>query len=179
MALAITVKKRKKDGLGLIALVQLTASGSYSTGGDSADLAAAIGYTNRQPDFVSIKGIAGYVYEWDGTNKTVIVRQSAGFTPAGTISKPSFTVKSGTILTDASIGLTADAVNADVVAKSSAITTDRTLTTTSPVGTPTLSGSAVAAAALAELPATTYPSGVTGDTILAKVEWIAAPQLSA
>ncbi len=61
------------------------------------------------------------------------------YTPAGTNSKPTFTVKNGTILANGTMGLDADSAAANVVG-GTGITADRTLTTTSPVGTPSFSG---------------------------------------
>lgn len=70
--------------------------------------------------------------------------QQKAFTPAGTISKPSFTVEaSGAIGSNMEIGLSADAASATVEG-GTGITAQRTLTTTSPVGVPTLTGTAVA-----------------------------------
>jgi hypothetical protein len=73
MAIAATLLKRRQTPLGIVGLVQLTASGSYSTGGDSVDLATVVGMTNRKPDFVEIAGIAGFVYQYDQANKKVLV----------------------------------------------------------------------------------------------------------
>lgn len=61
------------------------------------------------------------------------------YTPAGSNSKPSFLVANGTILANGNLGLDADSASAHVVG-GTGITADRTLTTTSPVGTPTFSG---------------------------------------
>lgn len=165
MAVAGTLLKRVGTNE-ITGVFSLAFSGSYATGGDALDFATLIGATNRQPVFVEIQGIAGYRYEYDLTNKKVIVRQ-VDFS-GGTVSKPSFTVNSGTILTDAGLGLSADSAAANLVG-GTGITTNRTLTTTSPVGTPTISG----VAAGSELPASSYPAGVTGDTVRAKVTWIA------
>ena len=136
-----------------------------------------IGYTNRLPDFVDVVGIAGYIYQYDIANKLLKVFQVAGSTPTGVVSKPSFTVKNGTILTNGTMGLTADTAAASVVG-GTGITTDRTLTTTSPVGTPTFTGTAVAAAAASELPASTYPSEVAADTITIMAMWLPVPGMS-
>lgn len=165
MAMAATLVKRTKTSGEIVGIFTLTASGSYSTGGDSLDFSTIIGFTNQQPDFVQIVGIAGYRYEYDIANKKVLVRQVdfAG----GTVSKPTFTVKNGTAVANGTINLDADSASANVVG-GTGITTDRTLTTTSPVGTPTISG----VAANSQLPASAYPAGVTGDTIRARVTWI-------
>jgi hypothetical protein len=92
----------------------------------------------------------GYVPQYNFETGKLMVFQTAGFTPAGTNSKPTFTVKNGTAVANGTINLDADAASANVVG-GSGITADRTLTTTSPVGTPTFTGTAVAKAALAEV----------------------------
>ena len=181
MAMAAT--KVKAHGFGIIeGVFSLVASGSYSTGGDSLDFAPVMGYTNKQPTWVHIEGIAGYIYEYDYTNKKVLVRQSGSAANAGTVAitgtstKPTFTVNAGTLSSTLTVGLDADSAAANFIG-STGVTTNRTLTTTSPVGTPTLtltgtfSGTASTAAALAEIPASSYPAGVTGDTITARVAW--------
>ncbi len=165
-----TLLKRDKRGGMLEALVTLVASGNYATGGDVVDFAPLVGFTNKQPTIVSIRGIAGYIYEYDSANKKVIVRQVAGGTPTGTITQPSFTVATGTAIAGGALGLDAASVAGKIVG-GTAVTTNLTLTTTSPVGTPTFTGAAVAAAAASELPASSYPAGVTGDTVVARCTW--------
>lgn len=121
---------------------------SYPTGGETWDLAS---------DFpggvhtVMAEPKAGFVFAYDKANKKLQAYQSAGFTPAGTNSKPTFTVEaSGSIGANMEIGLSADSASATVEG-GTGITAQRTLTSTSPVGTPTFTGTAVAAAALAEV----------------------------
>lgn len=195
MALVATLVKRHQTGMGLVGRFSIAATGNYATGGMDLDFAPKVGYTNRQPDFAVIEGISGYIYKYDLVAKKVLIFQSATVTPAGTISapvftgtdyKPGFTVKNGTIGSNMTLGLTADSASANLVG-GTGITTDRALTTTSPVGTvtiagvvaaPTFSGTATTAAALAELGATSLPSGVTGDTIVALVFWIPTPGLT-
>jgi len=111
MAVAISVKKRVKPGNTLVALCQLTLSGSYPTGGDTCDLSTT-GFTNRKPDMAIIQGIAGYIYQWDRANNKLFVR-----------------------------------------------------------------GGAAAAVALTEFTSGAYSAALTGDTILARLEWMAVPQL--
>jgi hypothetical protein len=173
MALTATLVKRHQTGMGLVGKFAIVAAGNYATGGMDLDFAPVIGYTNRQPDFVQIQGMAGYTYQYDYASKKVLMFQSPQ--PAGTITQPTFTVKNGTIGSNMTIGLTADATTANVVG-GTGITTDRTLTTTSPVAAPTFTGGA--AAALGQLAATTLPAGVTGDTIVALVHWISTPSLN-
>lgn len=93
----------------------IVASGNYVANGDPVDFAVAGGFTNRQPDFVTIVGKAGFVYQYDFANKKVFVYTN-----------------------------TAGAANA-------------------PLG---------------EHTAAAYAAGVTGDTIRAKVEWLATPGLT-
>lgn len=73
MPLATSVIKRKSDGQGLVVLGRITFSGTYPTGGDTLDLSKLAGITNRQPDIVLITGKAGFIYQYDHTNKKVIV----------------------------------------------------------------------------------------------------------
>lgn len=174
MALTATLVKRHQGGMGTVGKFSIAATGNYATGGMSLDFTPVMGYTNRQPDFVEIRGIAGYTYSYDLTNKKVLIFQ--GNQPAGTISQPSFTVKNGTIGSNMTIGLAADSASTNVVG-GTGVTTDRALTTTSPVGVPTFTGGA--AAPLGELAATALPAGVTGDTILALVFWIPTPAINA
>jgi hypothetical protein len=112
MAVAVSVQKRVKPGATLVALCQLTLSGSYVTGGDTVDFKTPVGFTNRNPDMAIIQGIAGYIYQWDKANSKLFVR-----------------------------------------------------------------GGAAAAAALAEFTSGAYSAALTGDTILARLEWIAVPTL--
>jgi hypothetical protein len=111
MAVTVAVKKRVKPGNTLVALCQLTLSGSYPTGGDSCDLSKT-GFTNRKPDMAIIQGIAGYIYQWDRANNLLFVR-----------------------------------------------------------------GGAAASVALTEFTSGAYSAALTGDTILARLEWMAVPQL--
>ena len=121
--------------------------GSYATGGVSVTPAMlGLGSFTGSPVFSA----QGYVFAYDATAQKVLA-----FIPAGTVSKPSFTVKNGTIGSNMTTGITADSASANFVGGTGVIA-DRTLTTTSPVGTPTFTG-----AALAEVGAGTDLSGVT------------------
>jgi len=77
MAMTGTRLKRDKTQAMLEALISIVASGSYTTGGDIVDFAPLIGYTNKQPNWVEIHGIAGYVYNYDLVNKKVLVFTTA------------------------------------------------------------------------------------------------------
>lgn len=83
---------------------------------------------------------------------------AGAYTPLGTNSKPTFTVKTGTILANGTIGLDADSAAANVVG-GTGITADRTLTTTSPVGTPTFSGTAASLTGTVSFVATAPTAG--------------------
>ena len=121
--------------------------------------------------FVTPVPSAGYIPVYDYTNSKLIVYRSAGLTPAGTNSvptstKPTFTVAaSGAIGTNMEVGLSVDTAGATFEG-GVGITAERILTTTSPVGTPTIgaptfTGTAVAAAALVEVANAVNLSAVT------------------
>ena len=73
MALTLTRGNRKLNGGILIASFSIVASGSYATGGDAADFAPPLGFTNHQPDNVDLEGIAGFTYVYNYTTKKVMV----------------------------------------------------------------------------------------------------------
>lgn len=127
--------------------------GTYSTGGVALNpltkLASQVPGAARLVK-MSVEGIAGIKYEFDKANSKLIMRSSAAYAPT-------FTVKTGTIGSNMTTGLTADAATASFVG-GTGITADRSLTTNNPVG-------ALAAAALAELASAAMPASVSGDTI--------------
>jgi hypothetical protein len=164
MAVASTLLNRDKTSGKLSAVMSLVFSGSYATGGETLDLAPLVGFTNKQPTIVRIQGIAGYTYSYDAANKKIKIFNSS---PGGLLSQPSFTVLAGTIIAGGGLGLDAASVAGRVVG-GTAITTNLVLTTTSPVGTPTFTATA---SGLAELSSASYPSGVTGDTVLLEAVW--------
>lgn len=90
-----------------------------------------------------------YVVSYDPNTGKLQVFRSAGATPAGTLSKPTFTVTKGAILASSELGLSADSATGTV--NNNTIAATLTLTTNSPVGTPTFTGTAISAAALAEV----------------------------
>jgi hypothetical protein len=115
----------------------ITFDDSYPTGGESLT-PAMIGL--GVIDSIHFNhGEDGYVFKYvHSTQKIMVFRTLA----AGTISKPTFSVQaSGAIGTDMGIGLSADAASATVEG-AVGISAERVLTTTSPVGTPTLTGTA-------------------------------------
>lgn len=83
---------------------------------------------------------------------------AGAYTPLGTNSKPTFTVKNGTILANGTMGLDADSASANVVG-GTGITADRTLTTSSPVGTPTFTGTAASLTGTVSFVATAPTAG--------------------
>jgi hypothetical protein len=96
MAMAATLNKRSKTSAVYFCKFTLVASGNYATNGDTVDFAPKAGFTNRQPDYVDINGIAGFIYTYDRANKKVLVfgpvtagantalgQVSAGAYPAG------------------------------------------------------------------------------------------------
>lgn len=95
-----------------------------------------------------------FVPVYNTTTAKIQMFWSGAAAVAGTISQPSFTVQAGTIGSNMTIGLTADAASANLVG-GTGITANRTLTTTSPVGTPTFTGTATTAAGLVEVTAST------------------------
>lgn len=126
----------------------LTFSGTYTTGGESI-LPAKLGLgTITMVDFIQAED--GYVFKWDKANNKVLIYTSAGFTPAGTIAKPTFTVTKGAILASSELGLSADATSA-TVNNNTIASTLTLLAANSPVNAPAFTGTAVAAGALAQL----------------------------
>lgn len=159
--MAVTVTATKKGVFGDLKyfLGTVLLDDSYVTNGEPLT-AADFGFPTTNV-FVTPVASAGYVPVYDYTNSKLIVYRSAGFTPAGsnaapTSTKPTFTVEaSGAIGTNMELGLSADAASATYEG-GVGITAQRVLTTTSPVGTPTIgapafTGTAVAAAALIEV----------------------------
>lgn len=200
MAVTATLLKRLKDPQGLRGIFTLVFSGNYATGGASLDFSPKIGYTNRQPGRVEIIGIAGYIYEYDLTNKKVIVRQGAvagsivgTFVGTALVGTFAGTAHSHTIfLNDGDEGYSTTATVLAAANKLGASTggdltvagisttggsggiletTDTgTVTVSTPTGTVTAALTGTSAPG-GELPASAYPAGVTGDTISAIAIW--------
>lgn len=129
---------------------------SYPTGGEQIS-ASAFGLSRftrivMRPTGADAGG-AGYVFDAtisaSGTTANILVFRSAGFTPAGTNSKPTFTVTKGAILASSELGLSADAATATV--NNNTIAATVALTTNSPVSIPTFTGTAVAAGVLVQV----------------------------
>lgn len=177
-----TLVKRTKTPQGLRGVFTIVASGNYATNGDSLDFAPKIGYTNKQPTSVLIKGIAGYEYEYVLATKKVIVRQGAVAgtivgTFVGTPHTHDLFLNSGDVAYSTTATVVAAAnklgpgAGADITV--AGITTNTgsggiLQATDTGVVTATLTGTAAPGG---QLGATSYPAGVTGDTITAIVDW--------
>lgn len=166
---------------------------TYQTGGLDLDFLASMAGGGSgtvplpgiasQPTYGRVDGIAGYRYEYKLSTKKLFIRSVAAVTPAGTVAAPTFTgtlgtaptftVTKGAIVASTELGLSADATSATV--NNNAIASTRILAaanspvgTTTPAGTnsaPAFTGTAQAAAAMAELAASAIPAAVSGDTI--------------
>jgi hypothetical protein len=154
-----------------IASGSCTMSSSYATGGDlfgSGNTLAQAGQAlcgsfARVPQVVLVEACkGGNLFEYDHTNRKIMAyRPLATHTPAGTNSKPAFVVDAdGAIGTNMEVGFSADS-DAATFEGGTGITADRTLTTTSPVGIPTFTGTAVTAAVATQVTSTTDLSTTT------------------
>lgn len=164
MALSKTLVPDSEDVFGKQRVVSydITPDTSYPTGG-YAFTAANLGWSELKGMTVigGNSASGGYKAHYDTVNKKIMVFRQAGLTPAGTLSKPTFTVEaSGAIGTNMEVGLSADSAAATFEG-GTGITAQRTLTTTSPVGTPTFTGTAVSAGALAEVAGSVNLSSLT------------------
>lgn len=152
--------------------ITVTPTGNYVTGGDTVDFSkltaalgmsdALIGYPGVIKDFTVISAPPGYaallIAGTALTNWKLKVFQNAGFTPAGTNSAP--TITTGTNVT----------VTAVVATNAGALTQATGAAGITGVQAPVFTGTAVAAAAQSELPASAYPAGVTSGTFVIMVE---------
>lgn len=163
MALTITLVKGSESISGRIreAFYDVTFDSSYPTGGE-AILPKEFGLANifgiQKAGGNSASG--GYSLNLDTAANKLMVFLSAGFTPAGTIAKPTFTVTKGAILASSELGLSADA-NTATVNNNTIAATLTLLAANSPVGAPAFTGTAVAAAADAEVANATDLSTLT------------------
>jgi hypothetical protein len=168
MSLALTTQTVVRSLRDKILYIILTPTGAYATGGDTVDLTsivpalnqtdATIGYPGNIKSYSVVSAPAGYQAKLiKGTtlkNWKLQVSQQGGGTPAGTIAIP----------VDTNVG-TAGPVYADTVANHLSTTGAATSITNA-----AFTGTAVAAAALAELPAAAYPAGVLADVFVIMVE---------
>lgn len=153
MALTISNLVRHNVGDARLHVGTIDFDSSYPTGGESLT-PANVGLVKI--DSIDFDPTSGYNFVYDHSAQKVLAYVA---TPGGTISKPSFTVEaSGAIGANMEIGLSADATTATVEG-GAGISAQRVLTTTSPVGVPTLTGTA---AALTEVTAATNLSTLTG-----------------
>lgn len=147
----------------------LTFSGTYTTGGEAITAAAlGLSYVN----FLTInQGEDGYVFKWDPTNKKILIYTSAGFTPAGTATftgTPLGTHDHTAVVIDATetagditafvplLDGTGAAVAGTTIGNAGGAGADISVPTSAdsagtPAGTVAFTGTAVAAAALAQL----------------------------
>lgn len=172
MALALTTQTVHTDLRTKRLYLIATPSGNYVTGGDTVDLTsitpalgqqnATVGYPGNIKDFAVISAPAGYTASLvKGTtlkNWKLQVLQSAGGTPAGTISAPTITTLSGDP-TVAPVGVVAG--HLAQTAGAAGITG---------VQAPVFTGTPAAAGGLSELPAAAYPAGVLAGTFIIMVE---------
>jgi hypothetical protein len=168
MSLALSTQNVHHDLRTKRLYIIATPTGSYVTGGDTVDLTAItttlgqydanVGYPGNIKNFEMISAPDGYSAKLvKGTtlkNWKLKVFQNAGFTPAGAIAIP----------VDTNVGATGP-VYADTVANHLSTTGSATSITNA-----AFTGTAVAAAAQGELPASAYPAGVTSGTFVFMLE---------
>lgn len=148
--MSITVTTQNVDdrlGSMRLRIADVLLDSSYPTGG-YALAKSDFSLSDNSVTFIIPQAVAGYIPIYDGAK--LLMYRSAGFTPAGTNSQNTYTVKAGTIMAGGGVGLVSDAATSAFVG-GTAVTTDRALTTTSPVGTATFTGTAVAAGVLVEV----------------------------
>lgn len=74
MPIALSNIKRAKENRTFNMTATVTLSGTYPTNGEPIDLAGYMPLASaRQPDKVSVDGKAGFVYQYDPTNKKLLV----------------------------------------------------------------------------------------------------------
>src|SRR5687768_13625282 len=158
MALTLSLIRQAQVGPLRIRVHDVDFDDSYPTGGEALT-AASLGL--HEVYAVLPESKAGYVFRYDRANAKLLAYRGPGHTPEGTLSKPTFTVEaSGAIGANMEVGFSADSAAATFEG-GTGITAQRVLTTTSPVGTPTFTGTAVAASVLVEVGNTVDLSSVT------------------
>lgn len=145
MALALTRTSLVAGIADFTACFTVTASGNYAAGGDALDLRGIIGFTDKDPVDVRVKGKGGYDYEYDYANRKLIVRDF-----------PMVNVVGG------QGAASALQINPD----SAAGVLGKTVATTRAIPGRTFGFTQD------ELAAAAYPAGVTGDVIGACVRWL-------
>lgn len=146
MALALARTSLVAGISDITACFTVTPSGNYATGGDAMDLRGIIGFTDKDPIDVKVKGVGGYDYEYDYTNRKLKVRDF-----------PSVQIVGGQGAASA-LQINPDS-NVGVLGKT--VATTRNI----PGATFGFQMGEIAGAAA-------YPAGVTGDVIQASVRWL-------
>src|SRR5215813_12285789 len=90
MALSLVINKKKYDGKRLEIVGTITASGSYTTGGDTLSLAGLGIQSSLIPFYVEINGVSGFFYAYvngttqaNGKVKVFVEQAVATNTPLG------------------------------------------------------------------------------------------------
>lgn len=174
----------------------LAFSGNYASGGDALDFLTAISGagknlgTTKQPKWAHVFGVAGFVFEYDFTNKKVKVRVVGAITPAGTVAAPVFTgsalaahrhnlhlnnadvADGATTRVNAGTNLLGANTGADILVAGVADTAGAGGIVDASAGTPAGTNSAPAftgtpstASVMAELAAGAVPPALSGDTV--------------
>jgi len=184
MAITVSGLKRYSLGSALMNTGQLAFDSSYLSGGEPLS-ARKLGL--HQVKSMEISPVDGYVFSYDYTNAAVLVYRASGFTPAGTLSTPTFTGSEMAMHTHSLFLSNADVVDGATTRVNAgqdllgANTGDDLLiagvpdgnshggiiqiTAGTPAGTvsaPTFTGSAVAAGPLVEVTNGTNLSGLAG-----------------
>lgn len=73
MALTVTVTRKLGENKTILLFGTIVASGSYATNGDALDFGPLVGWTNKQPLNVDVRGKAGFIYQYDYVNKKLLV----------------------------------------------------------------------------------------------------------
>lgn len=112
MAVVVTKTDHWNSQGRMTVLANVVFSGSYATGGELYDF-AAVQWGYIQPIWVHIQGKAGYFYEYDFTNKKIIVRQQINPAAAGGADVPFSELAAAAY----PAGVTGDSVKALTIAK--------------------------------------------------------------
>lgn len=144
MAITLTVTNLTRNSMGNKRCNEatFTPAGTYLTGGFTLS-PGSLGLFAFDTGGVDFNAPSGYVMNYDASTGKVLVYVAS---PAGTNSAPTFTVTKGAITANTELGLSADATTATV--NNNTIAATRILSTNTPVGVPTFTGTA---AVLAEL----------------------------
>jgi len=73
MALDVTLIKKRQIAGALLAAFTVTPSGNYATGGEVlAPTLESMHFQGKSPDFVNVRGKAGFVFQYDDVNKKLL-----------------------------------------------------------------------------------------------------------